>query len=298
MHLKLRQLEVFKAVMETGTVSSAAARLSCTQPAVSVALSSFEGEVGFPLFHRSRGRFVPTAEAEILYEEVTRGLLAVERVGSVAREIRDGGVGHLRIAADGAPSINFMPRVIADFAQSRGDVRIDLHTRSSKQILAWVAAGQIDVGIVEMPAHWPGVDFEPFSQACVCIMPKGHPLCAKEVIKPVDLAAFQVISILENHPVNAQLEAAFAEAGFTLDARIGGFYFATCRNLVRHGAGIAVVDAMNGDDALGGGVVSRPFRPIIRHEMALIHASGRPPSSLTQAFTEALRNALVPYRLH
>jgi DNA-binding transcriptional LysR family regulator len=297
MHLKLRQLEVFKAVMETGSVSSAAARLSRTQPAVSVAIASFEEELGFPLFHRAKGRFVATPEAELLYEEVTRGLLAVERIGIVAREIRDGGLGHLRVAADGAPSINFMPRVIAEFTRSHGDVRIDLHTRSSKQILAWVAARQIDVGIVEMPTHLPGVDFEPFSQACVCIMPEGHPLCVKTVVRPVDLAAYPVISILENHPINAQLQAAFFKAGCALDTRIAGYYFATCRNLVGHGAGLAIVDAMNGDDALGGGVVSRPFQPVIRHDMALIRARARAPSSLAEAFTSALRNALLPYRL-
>ena len=296
MHLKLRQLEVFKAVMETGTVSAAAARLHCTQPAVSVALSSFESQAGFALFDRSRGRFVPTAEADILYEEVARGLLAVERIGSTAREIREGGIGHLRVAADGAPSINFLPRVIAEFGRSHGGARIDLHTRSSKQILAWVAAHQIEIGIVEMPIHWPGIDYEPFSQACVCIMPDGHPLCAKDVVRAADLAPYPIISILENHPVNAQLEAAFADAGCTLDARIGGYYFATCRNLVAHGAGIAIVDAMNGDDALGGGVVSRPFQPVIRYEMALAQASGRAPSLLAEAFVTALRAALEPYR--
>ncbi len=40
MHLKLRQLEVFKAVMETGSISAAGIRLHLAQPAVSIALSS------------------------------------------------------------------------------------------------------------------------------------------------------------------------------------------------------------------------------------------------------------------
>lgn len=297
MHLKLSQLEVFKAVMETGSISAAAARLNRTQPAVSIALSKFEDESGIALFDRSRGRFTPTPEAERLYEEVERGLLAIERVASTARDLREGGVGHLRVAADGAPSIHFLPGVIAGFARDHQDVRIDLHTRSSKQIVAWVAGRQIDVGIVEMPVHWPGVAYEPFSQACVCIMPSRHPLARCSVVTPADLEQYPVISILENHPIDTQLEAAMACAGCRLDSPIRGYFFATCRSLVGRGAGLAIVDAINGDDALGGGVVSRPFEPTIRYDMAIVYAARPAPSPLISSFVEALRGALAPYRL-
>ncbi len=297
MHLKLRQLEVFKAVMETGSISAAAARLHCTQPAVSIGLAKFEDEAGLSLFDRSKGRFVPTPEAEALYEEVCRGLLGIGRIASVARELREGGVGHLRIAADGAPSINFLPAVIAAFVRSHGEVSVDLHTRSSKEVVTLVGGRQVDVGIVEMPVHWPGVAYEPFSQACVCIMPADHPLARRSVVTPQDLDATPLISILENHPVNAQLEEAFAAAGCRLATRISGYYFATCRNLVSQGAGLAIVDAINGDDALGGGIVSRRFEPTIRYDMALVYPARPGPSPLVQSFIETLRDALSRYRI-
>jgi len=297
MHLKLPQLEVFKTVMETGSISAAAARLNRTQPAVSIALSKFEAEAGIALFDRTRGRFAPTPEAERLYEEVDRGLLAIERIASTARDLREGGVGHLRVAADGAPSIHFLPGVVADFVRTHHDVRIDMHTRSSKQIVTWIAGRQIDVGVVEMPVHWPGVAYEPFSQACVCIMPSRHPLARRSVVTPADLEKYPVVSILENHPIDVQLEAAFANAGRRLHCPVRGYFFATCRSLVGRGAGLAIVDAINGDDALGGGIVSRAFEPTIRYELAIVYAARPGPSTLTRSFIEALRSALVPYRL-
>ncbi len=297
MHLKLRQLEVFKAVMETGSISAAAIRLHCTQPAVSIALSKFEEEAGLELFDRSKGRFAPTPEAEKLYDEVYQGLLGLDRVSSMARELREGGTGHLRIAADGAPSINFLPAVIGDFIRAHGEVQIDLHTRSSKQIVSWIGGRQIDVGIVEMPVHWPGVAYEPFSQACVCIMPSDHRLARRSVVTPADLEGHPVVTVLENHPVNTQLEDAFAAAGCRLTSPVSGYFFATCRNLVSRGAGVAIVDAMNGDDALGGGVVSRPFEPTIRYDMALVYPAQPAPSPLVRSFIEATRQALAPYRL-
>ncbi len=297
MHLKLRQLQAFRAIMDTGTVSAAAARLNRTQPAVSVALSNLEQEVGFALFDRSKGRLMPTMQAEMLYEEIEQGLLGLERIKSRALEISQGVAGRIRIAADGAPSINFLPRVIADFVAAREGVNIELQTRSSKRIIARVGSHQFDIGIVEMPVHWPGVAVEPFSQACVCIMPETHALAGKRVITPADLDNEPLVYISESHPVSMQLEEAFANSGSRMNTRIRGYYFATCRNLVRHGAGVAIVDAMNGDEALGGGIVARRFEPTIRYDMALIYPSQRELSPVAQAFIDAIRTALGPYQM-
>ena len=52
MMLKMRHLQVFNALLDAGSVSRAAQRLNLTQPAVSIALSNFEAELGFRLFHR------------------------------------------------------------------------------------------------------------------------------------------------------------------------------------------------------------------------------------------------------
>lgn len=79
MHLKLRHLEVFHAVMEEGSVSKAADRLHLTQPAISIALSRLEDMLGFPLFHRSKGHFAPRPEAYLLHMDAELSILAVEQ---------------------------------------------------------------------------------------------------------------------------------------------------------------------------------------------------------------------------
>lgn len=294
MELKVRQLEVFKAVMETGSVTAAAARLHCTQPAVSVALAKFEGATGLSLFDRSRGRFAPTPEADALYAEVDRGLLGLGRITTKVRELGEGRVGHLSIAADG--ETNFLPAVVAEFHREHGDVSIDLYQRTSKDIVAWVGSQQLDVGIVEMPVHWPGVAYEPFTQACVCIMPAGHVLAERSVVTPADLDGEAVIGIAAQHPIDLALAEACAAAGKPLTTRLSGAYFATCRELVRCGAGIAIVDAINGDDRLGGDVVARPFEPMIAYEMAIVTPARPGPSPVARLFVDALRSALESFR--
>ncbi len=93
MSLKIRHLEVFNALFEAGSVSQAAQRLNLTQPAVSIALSNLEEELGFRLFHRNRGFFAPTGEAAQLRGEITLGLMALARVDRRADEIRQGWAG-------------------------------------------------------------------------------------------------------------------------------------------------------------------------------------------------------------
>ena len=65
--MRLRQIEVFRAVMLTGTVSEAARLLHVSQPVVTRVLQHAEASLGFRLFDRQRGRLQPTPEAQALY---------------------------------------------------------------------------------------------------------------------------------------------------------------------------------------------------------------------------------------
>jgi DNA-binding transcriptional LysR family regulator len=65
--LSLRQIEVFHAVMLTGSLSEAGRMLFVTQPAVSRILASAENRLRYPLFERVKGRLHPTPEARRLF---------------------------------------------------------------------------------------------------------------------------------------------------------------------------------------------------------------------------------------
>ncbi len=76
--LKFRQIEVFKVLMEVGTVTGAAGRLGISQPAVSKVLASMERSTNLTLFERPRGRLIPSPDARSLYRQVHRSVVGLD----------------------------------------------------------------------------------------------------------------------------------------------------------------------------------------------------------------------------
>src|SRR5262252_10321550 len=80
--MKLAYLQALRAVMESGTVTGAAARLGRTQPQVSRLIGDLEQDLRLKLFSREKKRLVPTEEGRAFY---TQALLVLEQVDGIPR---------------------------------------------------------------------------------------------------------------------------------------------------------------------------------------------------------------------
>lgn len=110
-----RQVEAFRAMMLTGSVTEAAKLMAVTQPAVSRLLRDFQALLKTELFERRGTGLVPTAAATALYTEVERSFVGLERITAAAEEIRGRRTGSLRIAALPALSNGYLPRLAGHF---------------------------------------------------------------------------------------------------------------------------------------------------------------------------------------
>ncbi|MGL6045164.1 MAG: LysR family transcriptional regulator, partial [Vogesella sp.] len=72
MEISHRHIEVFRAIMLSGSVTGAATLLRTSQPTVSRELARLEQLLGYALFQRDKGRLQATARALALYDEVQR----------------------------------------------------------------------------------------------------------------------------------------------------------------------------------------------------------------------------------
>ncbi|HUI18819.1 MAG TPA: LysR family transcriptional regulator, partial [Alphaproteobacteria bacterium] len=158
--INLRQLDAFRATVLAGTVSAAATRLAISQPAVSRLIADLERSIGFALFERRKRRLHIRPEGEMLFQEVEKSFVGVEKIARCAEEIRDYRTGNLRIACMPAVSLGFLPAAICSFRAAYPNVTVVLQIRSSQKIAEWIASQPFDIALAALPINQAGVVVE------------------------------------------------------------------------------------------------------------------------------------------
>lgn len=295
--MNLRQCEVFRAVMETGTVTGAAERLGVTQPAASKTLAQLERDLGFPVFLRQRRRLVPTPDAQALYQEVRRAFIGLDYLTRFAGDLRNLRQGHLVVAATHATASFFMPGVVAAFLRRHPGLSVSLHTMDSPGIAQAVASGRADLGIAqfEVPTH--GLRRQRLCAVdSVCVMPPGHPLARRRVVRPADLHGEDFIALAAVNPVRVRLttllDAERVKPRILVDTPLAS----TACGLVMEGTGICILDRLSADANLYRGIVVRPFRPSLAEDVVLLASAQAPLSSVATAFAAQLHRSFGSLR--
>jgi DNA-binding transcriptional LysR family regulator len=290
--MNLRQCEVFRAIMETGTVTAAAARLHVTQPAVSKMLAQLEHDLGFPVFLRQRRRLVPTQDAQALYQEVRRAFIGLDYLTRFAGDLRELRQGHLVVAASHATATFYLPGVVAAFLQDHPGLSVSLHTMDSPAVAQAVATGRVDLGVAQFEVPTPGLRREPLlSVPAVCVMPPKHPLARLRVVRAADLHGENLIALATVNRLRMRLTAILEEAGVVPRIRADTPLASAACRLVMAGVGICVLDQLSAEANLHQDIVLRPFRPAIVEDTVLLTLEQSALSSAAVAFTELLRQS-------
>ncbi len=143
--MRLRQIEIFRAVMLTGTRQRGARLLHVSQPVVTRVLQHAEASLGFRLFERVRGRLQATPEATALYGDVERLYGEIERVRRVSESLRRKGAGRLRVAATPSLANPLLVPAVRGFCARYPDTQVQVLTHHTGEIVDALLANQIDL---------------------------------------------------------------------------------------------------------------------------------------------------------
>lgn len=289
--MNLRQLEIFGAVMSTGTTVGAANMLNVSQPAVSQMILHMEDQLKFKLFHRHRGRLVPTQEANILYGKAQRVFEAFESTNFVVEQIKGNLIGELRVVTTPALGNAVLPAAIARFRKERPEVKVSLELGSLDYVQNSVETGRADIGVHYYPDEHPLIQRVKLGDvSMVCVMPKDHALADKAIIEPHDLRDSSFISVSANDPIGAVIRNAFKQSNIDLELAIEVRYHYTARDLVSLKQGLALVESYLLLSAHRYPELAfRAFHPQIVTSTEAIHLKNRPLSAVAQLFLEDLR---------
>jgi DNA-binding transcriptional LysR family regulator len=145
--MKLDQLKVLRAVVETGSVKLAAESLNRTQPAVSQALKALETQTGTELFDRSGYRLELTAVGRRVYLQSLRVLSEAEDLTQLIRHFEKGQEETITIAIDAAADLNILTVVLAGLQSRFPDTRVVLRTEVLSGAIEAVQSGEAALAV-------------------------------------------------------------------------------------------------------------------------------------------------------
>ena len=214
-HLSLRQLEVLKAVAETGSMAKAGRRLFMTGPGITQQVQQLEKTLGMPVFDRLGRRLQLTAAGE-------RALAAANevhsRLGILAKEMdalrkRDDGTLHLGILAT---ATHILPPLLAEFRRRSPGIAVHMAVSSREDLSRRVLDGDVDLALMgrgaetgtEEAAASGRLVREPFaSNPHVIIAWPGHPLASARGIAPIELRHESIVQREAGSGTRAMLDA-------------------------------------------------------------------------------------------
>lgn len=284
--------------METGTVTGAASVLGISQPGISNLLSQLERETRLPLFERTKGRLLPTPEAELLFREVDTVVRGLDHVSQAVTDLQNKHPGQLQVASPHLLSFGFMPREIARFAKTQPNLSVSFQSQYSSKIQEWVLSGLFEIGIVEMPILHDTLNFQEFSFETLATFAHGSPLAAHDVLTPEILANEPFIVMGPEHQTHRRTREVFQARGQNWRTQIHTHLSENLLSFVKQGMGVALIDPFTLAFDFEDGYDTRPFKPSVNLDMAIITAKGRPLSAIARQFLAQLGPSIAAYATH
>jgi len=246
---ELRHYRYFVEIAKRGTFTAAAEALNMTQSALSEQILQLERECGSQLFNRRHSGITLTPAGEYLLNQAEALLAQAAETREGLAGFRHGYQCRLRIASILGPLQSWMPAALAEFMQAETRVQVHVgHYASVNEILASVAADQLDLGIVSLrptsparPRHHELPQTVLLDEDLVVLVPPGHSLAQLAAVRQEDLRTAHLVSFPPQYNLRRTIEDWFRAAGCTpvVAAETGAIEVMLC--LVEAGVGVAIV---------------------------------------------------------
>lgn len=287
--ITLKQIEYFRAVMETGTVSGAAALLNVSQPNVSRMLKYTEARLGLRLFERCKGRLQPTPEATAVYREVQSLHAHLDSLQDALRHIVRGEFGRFTVGASPSLGRHVLPTALSCLRRENSKLALKLDILSMSQIIEYLTLGQGECACTIFPISHPQIETQAYAAgALVCAMPSDHRLAGRTIITPKDLVGENLIGFDPNTPHGRVAHEFLLQSGrdpvFLCTVR----FAETACAMAEQGNGVALVDEFTTSGNVFPNLVALPTKCSKPFRMYMHRASHRPLSRAATRLGEIL----------
>jgi DNA-binding transcriptional LysR family regulator len=195
--MDLRQLEILRAVAETGSFTAAAARLHVSQSAISRQILLLEDEFHESVFLRLGRRVQITAAGEALLQLSHRVFNDIRDTSASIADRQKVLSGPLNMVGGMTVCLYVFPLLLTEFRKLHPHVDIKIATGGTQRLLRRLRTHRADLALLTVPIDDPAFTTVPvLREELMLVMPAGHALASKGSV-PVEALVGQPFVIFE-----------------------------------------------------------------------------------------------------
>lgn len=289
--MRLRYIELFHAVLTTGSLTGAANLLNISQPAASKALQQAENHLGFPLFSRVKGRLQPTQQALLMrhpIERIMRELYDLERLaGNITRPESH----PLRVTCTPTLAQALVPEAIARLGKAYPETVVELFTQHSAVMCESLMLREADIGLTLQDVSHHGLLQEPLCRGNIMVIAPPGWWPARELDQPLPIGALAgqpMIGITVQDALGNMLHSHLAKIDPAPRTNVWVQTYQLACALVARGGGLALVDPFTAQCGREP-VQKRPLKLQLDVALYAVYRSDSPLNPVQKLFLDDVR---------
>jgi DNA-binding transcriptional LysR family regulator len=181
--MDLRQLEILRAIVESGSFTAAGERLHVSQSAISRQVLLLEEEFNEPLFLRFGRRIQITPTGEKLLQLSHRVFADIRETTGDILDRKKKLTGTLRLVGGMTVCLYVFPTLLQEYREHHPDVDIKVITGGTPRLVRKLRSGAADLGLLTLPIDDPAlVTLTAIEEELLVVMPRGHHLAQQQAI--------------------------------------------------------------------------------------------------------------------
>lgn len=235
-------MKYFVTVVDEGSFTRAAERLSIAQSPLSQQIRKLERELSVTLLERTTRSIALTEAGRVFYDRCVALLAATDDAMDSARMAARGEMGALSLGFTGAATYDLMPNLVRAYRERNPHVELSLRSEmlTPDQVDA-LLDGTLTVGLLRPPVKVPGIVVEHLrNESLMVVMPVQHPMATYTAIDLHDLAEETFIGYRAPATMYETLVNTCKQAGFVPTIKQQIAETSTLVALVAAGLGVAL----------------------------------------------------------
>jgi LysR family transcriptional regulator, hydrogen peroxide-inducible genes activator len=295
--MTLQELRYLVALADTGHFGQAAEACFVSQSTLSTGLKKLEDFLGVIVFDRSLKRVSPTPIGREIVESARRIVDETARIRELASFAKDPMDRTLHLGVIPTLGPYYLPHVLTRVREAHPRLRLLLREEMTPHMLAHLAEGKLDAGLLALPIDDPSLDVAPlFEEPFLAAVPAKHALAKLKSIDINELADAGLMLLEEGHCLRDQALAA-CHLQTLKSEEIRATSLETLRQMVAMELGVTLIPALAGagSNATGSHVVLKPIaKPGASRVIGLVWRKRSAMSTSIERLAETLSAKLPP----